>query len=156
MIRRSPLPETAGARCFRLELPSDPATIPWVSLGLRGFLRATGWNRRESFRLDLAVNEALHNAMLHGNQQAHDRTVELLVADDGQMTWVEVWDRGAGFNPDAVQPVVERNEALAEGGRGVVLMRRLTDEFEVHHGPQGTCVRMLKYHASGREPRRAA
>ena len=135
-----------GRRWFHLELPSDREALPWVSHGLRGFLRATGWCRRDAFRIDLAVNEALDNAIRHGNRRDPDLTVQLSVEDDGESIRMEITDRGRGFDPRMVQPLQERNLALAEGGRGLIHMRRLTDEVEVDCGPEGTRVRMRKFH----------
>ena len=144
-----------GEAWFRLELPSDPAALPWVSLGLRGFLRSTGWPRREVARLDLAVNEALHNAMTHGNQRRTDRTVRLAARDDGSGVVLEVDDGGAGFELTLVPPLEERNRRLLEGGRGVALMLRLMDSVEVLRVPGGTRVRMVKHRPDAPALRRA-
>ena len=144
-----------AGRWFQLELPSDPGALPWLSHGLRGFLRAAGWNRREMFRIDLAVNEAVHNAMVHGSRGGAAETVELRVHDDGRKTVFEVVDRGAGFEPALLQPLAERNRDLLEGGRGVALTYRLMDSVEVIREPQGTRVRMVKTHPEAAELRRA-
>ncbi len=140
---------------FRLELPSDPAVLPWVSHGLRGFLRARGWSRREVFRIDLAVNEAVNNAIVHGNRRRADRTVELVARDGPDGVGFEVGDSGAGFEIRALQPLAERNRELLEGGRGVALMLRLMDEVKVVRVPGGTRVRMWKSRSAAQELRRA-
>lgn len=151
----APFPE--GARWFRLELPSDPFGLRVVSHGLRCFLRAGGWGWRDCFRLDLAVNEALENAITHGNLNRRERLVTLEVCDDGEVLTVDVRDEGLGraFDPEVLQPLSERNQALAERGRGVALMRRLMDAFEVIRDPRGTRVRMLKRKPAVAEWRKA-
>jgi serine/threonine-protein kinase RsbW len=145
----------AAGHWFQLELPSDLDALPWLSHGLRGFLRAAGWNRRDMFRIDLAVNEAVHNAMVHGNRRSPGKTVELRVHDDTRRTVFEVVDRGTGFEPADLQSLTERNRDLLEGGRGVALMVRLMDSVEVIREPWGTRVRMVKAHPEAAALRRA-
>ncbi len=146
-----------GAQWFRLELPSDASGLRVVSHGLRCFLRATGWGRSDCFRLDLAVNEAIENAITHGNLNRRERLVTLEVCDDGEVLTVDVLDEGLGqgFDPEKLQPLSERNLALAERGRGVALMRRLMDGFEVIREARGTRVRMLKRKPAAFEWRQA-
>jgi serine/threonine-protein kinase RsbW len=146
-----------GVKWFRLELPSDPSSTRLVSHGLRCFLRACGWERREAFRIDLAVNEALDNAITHGNLHRWERQVCLTVADDGEALVVEVQDEGLGapFDPDSLQSLRTRNEALAERGRGVALMKKLMDEVTFVRDPDGHRVRMLKRRPDAGQKRRA-
>jgi len=134
-------------RWFRVEIPSSTAALPWVSHGLRGFLRAVGWCRRDVFRLDLAVNEALDNAITHGNLNRVERVVRLEVRDEGDAVTVKIRDEGLGrpFDPDQLQPLSARNDALAERGRGVALMRSLMDEVRVTRESGSTVVCMKKY-----------
>ncbi|MBI5837343.1 MAG: ATP-binding protein [Candidatus Eisenbacteria bacterium] len=145
----------AAQHWFRVELPSDPAMLPWVSHGLRTFLRASGWSRRDTFRIDLAVNEAMHNAITHGNSRRADRTVELVVSDVEDGVWFDVVDRGNGFDVGRLQSVTERNREMLEGGRGVALMLRLMDNVEVVRGPGENRVRMWKTRPGAMEMRKA-
>ena len=155
MIAPRPVERGDGAAWFRIELPSDPAILPWLSHGLRGFLRATGWRRRDAFRMELAVNEAVDNAIRHGNRGDSSAVTRLNVSDDGQELVVEVQDQGAGFQLEAVQPLSERNLALAEGGRGVALMQRLMDEVRVETRDGRNCVRMKKTRPDAQALRKA-
>lgn len=153
-------PETRlgeGVKWFRLELPSDPSSTRLVSHGLRCFLRACGWERREAFRIDLAVNEALDNAITHGNLNRWERRVCLSVRDDGECLRVEVQDEGMGapFDPAVLQSLRARNEALAERGRGVALMKKLMDEVTFVRDESGQRVLMLKRRPGAAQVRRA-
>lgn len=95
--------------------------------------------------LRLAVSEATTNAV-----EAHlDAGIELAVrirceVGDGRVQ-VEVCDRGAGFDPQALvphPPVTDPERLQFERGLGVSLMRKLTDKHEIESGPDGTTVRM--------------
>ena len=146
--------EPGAGSWFRLELPSDPRALPWVSHGLRGFFRATGWSRRHAFHLELAVNEALDNAMSHGNRLRPGAVVRLEIEDCETGVRIDVVDQGAGFDPASLDPIARRNETLAERGRGVALMRRLMDEIDFQSGPRGTRLRMTKRRPAGRTAHR--
>lgn len=146
-----------GVNWFRLELPSDPASTRLVSHGLRCFLRACGWKRRDTFRIDLAVNEALDNAITHGNLHRRERLVSLTVWDDGENLVIEVQDEGLGaaFDPARLQSLRVRNDALAERGRGVALMRELMDEVTFVRDHAGQRVQLSKRRPDAGQLRRA-
>ena len=142
-------------RWFQMELPSNLEALTWLSQGLRGFLRASGWDRREVFHVDLAVNEAVHNAMIHGNRRRAEAPVRVEARDDGERLVLDVLDQGGGFDPAALPSLTERNRNLQEGGRGVALMQRLMDSVEVIREPGGTRVRLVKAHPEAEQLRRA-
>jgi serine/threonine-protein kinase RsbW len=96
----------------------------------------------------LVISEACTNAVNYADPAA-DYQVRLSVV--GRRCLIEVLDRGRGFDlralPDTMPP------ADAPSGRGVALMRYLTDELEFQSDPAGgTAVRMRKQLSLDRDP----
>ena len=69
------------------------------------------------------VEEAIVNAIVHGNKLDPAKTVRVSCAVTPQMARIEITDAGVGFDPAAV-PDCTRDERLeVPSGRGVMLMR---------------------------------
>lgn len=88
--------------------------------------------------------EAVNNAIIHGNKGDVTKNVTVEITADGNIFEVFVTDEGKGFEfnnlPDPTKP--ENIENLH--GRGVFLMRHLSDSIE--YNDTGTEVRMrFKY-----------
>ncbi|HYP53179.1 MAG TPA: ATP-binding protein, partial [Pyrinomonadaceae bacterium] len=94
---------------------------------------------------DMAVREAVTNAVLHGNQLDEAKSVELGFAHTGAALVITVRDRGTGFDPASVpDPTAEQN-LLKASGRGILFMRNFMDEVSwARHPEGGTLVRMTK------------
>ena len=102
-------------------------------------------NEEAAFGLDLAVREAVTNAVLHGNRQDAGQPVELAFTDDGTELVVTVRDRGEGFNPEAVPDPTDAQNLLKASGRGILFIRTFMDTVEWSRHPEGgTIVRMTK------------
>lgn len=95
--------------------------------------------------LMLLLSEAVTNAIEHGNQFDPNKTAEIEVEITDSDVIASVKDQGPGFKPaDQENPLTEEN-LLKEGGRGVFLLKELSDEVEYLDG--GTRLRfILKKH----------
>jgi serine/threonine-protein kinase RsbW len=74
--------------------------------------------------LQLAIAEAAANVIRHAEGTA-DYSVEVVIGDGS--CEISVIDGGPGLGPDGDESITDR--ILAEGGRGVGIMRALTDEL---------------------------
>lgn len=92
-------------------------------------------------RIQLAVNEAVMNAILHGNHQDSTKTVAISAKKQSNHIEVSVKDQGAGFNPDIIPDPTDENRLLKTSGRGVFLIKQLADEVSFKKG--GTLVKMI-------------
>jgi len=96
-----------------------------------------GYSANEIGSIDLALREALVNAIIHGNRSDPEKAVRICVAlqpDRGVL--IVVKDGGAGFDPSQVpSPVVGQN-LLAGHGRGIFLINQLMEDvhFDFEHG----------------------
>jgi serine/threonine-protein kinase RsbW len=100
-------------------------------------LISNGYSADELGRIDLALREALVNAIIHGNHSDPKKAVRICVAlqsDRGVL--IVVKDSGSGFDPNQVpNPVIGQN-LLAGHGRGIFLINQLMEDvhFNFEHG----------------------
>jgi len=90
---------------------------------LLGQLRSHRWNHREVFGVHLAIEEALINAIRHGNRLDPRKRIEVhcRLADD--RVKIEIADEGPGFDPGRVPDPTDAKHLSLPVGRGVLLMR---------------------------------
>ena len=126
-----------------LTIPSDPSELLRVEETIVPALEERGYGQRALFGVKLALEEAVINAMLHGNKM--DKTKDVIVRfkiDDDKLL-VEVQDEGEGFDLKAVpDPTLDEN-LEADHGRGIILMRAYMDE--VRYSQSGSTVTMVKF-----------
>jgi serine/threonine-protein kinase RsbW len=101
--------------------------------------------------VELALREALNNAVVHGNgTDAHKLVHVRCRCESGKGVSLIVSDQGQGFDPNALPDPLVAENLETECGRGILLMKQSMDEvsFKGH----GTEVHMRK--ASPRQQRR--
>jgi serine/threonine-protein kinase RsbW len=104
--------------------------------------RSCGYGEDVCFAISLAVEEALINAIKHGNRGDASKKVTV-VADVGpELARIVVVDEGGGFDPSSVpDPTLDEN-LEKPSGRGIMLMRAYMDEVSFNR--QGNAVTMIK------------
>lgn len=118
-----------------LRIPSQLDRIQGASRELQEFLEREDWDSDSLFAVRLAVDEALTNAMKHGNGEDPSKKIYLefsLNPRRDQIT-VTIRDEGKGFNP-ALGPSGE--------GFGLILIYQFMDE--VRYNRKGNEVKMIK------------
>lgn len=107
-------------------------------------VREMGVESGKDFDVELALREALANAVMHGCQADPGKQVECLVAcDENRGMLVVVRDPGTGFDPAALPSCLNGQNVYSTHGRGVFLINQLMDEVQFKNG--GTEIRMRKY-----------
>lgn len=90
-------------------------------------LMELGWTKEEVGGFELAVDEAVANAVVHGNKADDNKKVTVRTALSREGASVTVEDEGEGFDEGGIpDPLAEAN-LLKESGRGIFLMKRLCD-----------------------------
>ena len=86
-------------------------------------LHSQRWNRHDVFGVHLAIEEALVNAIRHGNREDPRKQVQVRcrLADD--RVRVEIADEGPGFDPGRVPDPTDPGRLESPMGRGLLLMR---------------------------------
>jgi len=97
----------------------------------------------EESAVELALEEALSNAVIHGNRMDRHKLVQVLCRCQLRKgICVVVKDQGQGFDPSAVPDPTAPENIGAECGRGIWLMKSVMDEVSFERG--GAEVRMRK------------
>jgi serine/threonine-protein kinase RsbW len=105
-------------------------------------VRAAGYSEEDCFATRLAVEEALINAIKHGNR--HDPLKKIsLSADVGERRIaVTIRDEGGGFRPEDVPDPTADENLEKPFGRGIMLMHAYMDQVTFNH--RGNEVVMIK------------
>ncbi len=123
-------------------------TIPSALNGLRGVakeavaaLTAGGWvEEDQALFARLCVEEAVVNAIEHGNRRDASRTVTVECIDEGNVCCIRVHDEGSGFAPEECgQP-----DCAAMGGRGLWIIRYCMDAVRYDVSTQCLEMRMRR------------
>jgi serine/threonine-protein kinase RsbW len=99
-------------------------------------------NAKERFELDediygnimIAVTEAVNNAIKHGNSGNSKKNVFLSLTLNENLLKFVIKDEGPGFNYDNLPDPTSPENIEKPGGRGIFLMRHLSDEVQFREG----------------------
>jgi serine/threonine-protein kinase RsbW len=94
--------------------------------------------------IDLALQEALANAVIHGCGNDPSKRVEVCVAcDESRGLLIVVRDPGPGFDPSSIPSPITGQNVFSDHGRGIFLVSQLMDEVHFERG--GTEIHMRKF-----------
>ena len=102
-----------------------------------------GINQERFINFHIAVSEALINAIVHGNKESADKKVLVDIYENDDSLEVVVKDEGEGFNLNKLPDPTESENLHKEHGRGVYIMKMLTDGYECTTGNDGTTVKLV-------------
>jgi len=93
--------------------------------------------------IELAVNEALANAVVHGNHEDRNKRVDVvcLCSIEGEVS-ITIRDQGQGFDSSSIPDPTAPENQMSAHGRGIYLMRTAMDEIHFQEG--GVVVLMRK------------
>jgi anti-sigma regulatory factor (Ser/Thr protein kinase) len=112
-------------------IPADTAAMQKVTAGVNELLAGKQWPQEEIAEVDLALQEALVNAISHGCRNDPQKEVQCCVTFDAAAELViVVRDPGPGFDVAAVANPLEGDNLFKESGRGVFLINQLMDTVE--------------------------
>lgn len=101
-----------------------------------------GINQERFINFHIAVSEALINAIVHGNKENPEKKVLVDIYENDNSLEVVVKDEGEGFNLNKLPDPTESENLRKEHGRGVYIMKMLTDGYECSTGNDGTTVKL--------------
>jgi serine/threonine-protein kinase RsbW len=118
------------------------AISPFVDQLMRFILHFRGADGSET-DIEIALREALANAVIHGNGEDPSKRVYVTCRcyADGEAS-ITIADEGQGFDTSTVADPTTPSHRLAMHGRGIYLMKTLMDEVSFEEG--GVVVRMRK------------
>jgi serine/threonine-protein kinase RsbW len=132
-----------------ITIPSDTSAGHDVQERIVSMLEAREYSMRDVFAVRLALEEALVNAIKHGNQLDPDKTVRIHADVEQDRIYVEIEDQGPGYRPEEVpDPTLDENIERASG-RGLMLIKSFMNRVEFNE--KGNCIRLEKFRSSGEE-----
>jgi serine/threonine-protein kinase RsbW len=123
-----------------LDLPRDTASVTLGRCVIRSALKALGVARDVCYDLELALAEACANVVKHATgSDAYQVAVRI---EDG-MCCIDVIDNGRGYDERTLRTSMP--QPSAEAGRGLPLIRMLTENARLaHHPKRGTIMHFEK------------
>ena len=130
------------AAAKKMVIPSNLADGGRIVESVIDAMGSAGYEQSTCFAVRLALDEALANAIRHGNGGDSSKTVTVEYDVDDERVSISITDQGPGFDPtDVPDPTLDEN-LERPCGRGVMLIKAYMTE--VSYNDSGNCVTMIK------------
>jgi len=143
---------TAAASRFQCTLASDYAASREIQKAILNDITRRGFNGQSVFAVQLALEEALINAIKHGNRFAAHKKVQVQAKVTNRQAEIIIEDEGNGFDRACVPDptLLENLEKCC--GRGILLIESYMSSVQWSH--EGRRLRMVKKNEADVLPRR--
>jgi anti-sigma regulatory factor (Ser/Thr protein kinase) len=129
-------------------IPSDLTYVIGVNYQISQLLKEFGFPPQDTrVNIPLACDEAITNAIIHGNRSNPDKKVSIQLYVSPNRFRIRVRDEGDGFEVERVVDPTRGEALLRPSGRGVYLMRNIMDTVEFKDG--GRVVELEKRNSNG-------
>ena len=128
-------------RCDR-KIANDPGAGRQVLDELLERMHAEDWAQHDVYSVCLAMEEALVNAIIHGNRLDADKRVHVACRLAPDVVRIEITDEGDGFDLSAIPNPTDPDRLECPCGRGVMLIRSFMSR--VRYNAKGNSVVMEK------------
>ena len=115
---------------FEVVIPSDYEAGQAVVERIVAVVACAGFLTRDVFGIRLSVDEAVTNAIKHGNKLSPDKTVRIGFQLNDRVVRIEIEDQGSGFCPGNVPDPTAEENLERPCGRGLMLMREFMTRIE--------------------------
>ncbi|OHB61436.1 MAG: hypothetical protein A2167_04325 [Planctomycetes bacterium RBG_13_46_10] len=126
-----------------MAIASTPFAIAEVCGWILPKLKAHNFDEEDIFAVHLALEEALINAIKHGNKWDPDKEVKVDYSVSADKVEISMTDEGRGFNPETVPDPRLGENLYKNEGRGILLMQSYMDLVE--YNKSGNRVHMVRY-----------
>ena len=128
-----------------ISLPSRLDSVEKAAIAADDFAKEFGFSDEAIYAIDMAVREAVANAVKHGNLLDENKKVEITFSNIPKGLEISVRDFGTGFAVEDIPDPTDPANLLKATGRGILFMRNFTEEVEWYRHPEGgTVVKMCK------------
>jgi anti-sigma regulatory factor (Ser/Thr protein kinase) len=142
-------------------IAADLELIPGIIQSINGLLESAGFAKKEALELEISIEEALTNIVLHSKPEK-DVEIRLVVRSDRNRAEVTIEDGGQPFDPLAHQPAnrpvplgcgspsqVSLSELeLQIGGHGIQLIKAFVDDISYERGLNKNILKFVKINNS--------
>jgi serine/threonine-protein kinase RsbW len=123
-------------------IQSDLGAVRQLQTDIEDLLLANQYGEMEIFGIKMATEEALVNAVKHGNQLDPDKSVVVEYIISPTLFQIKITDEGPGFDPEDVPDPTAPENLERPCGRGLLLMRSFMNEVQFHG--RGNSITMTK------------
>jgi len=149
--KRTAVDTTTPVAPLKFEIPSDHKHQHQVQNAILEEVARRGFNSQSTFAIKLALEEAMINAVKHGNKLNPSKTVRIEAKISPTVAEIVIEDEGPGFDRKSVpDPTAEENLEKCSG-RGILLMEAYMNRVEWSRG--GRRVHMVKKNEADLLPR---
>lgn len=128
-----------------LNLPSLLESVDKAASEADTFARQNGFDDAALSAIDMAMREAVANAVKHGNKLDETKRVEVTFNNLEKGLEITVRDFGVGFAVEDVPDPTNPENLMKANGRGILFMRAFMEEVEwLNHEKGGMIVKMCK------------
>jgi serine/threonine-protein kinase RsbW len=128
-------------------IPSDLTYVLGINYHISNLLKEFGFPAQDTrVNVPLACDEAITNAIVHGNESRADKKVSIQIYVSPNRFRIRVRDEGEGFDLARVANPTQGEALLRASGRGVYLMRSIMDFVDFREG--GRVVELEKRNAN--------
>lgn len=112
------------------QIPSDTSEGRKIITEFLEHLSTEEWAEDDVFGIHLAFEEALVNAITHGNGLDPSKQVHIKMQTSPTAVRIEIRDEGPGFVPAEVPDPTDEDHLEMPSGRGIMLMRSFMSNVE--------------------------
>jgi serine/threonine-protein kinase RsbW len=132
-----------GKLKLKVTLAADRNAVDAVVQSVMDLVRQVHCNAEKYDAIELALTEALANAVVHGAKADPSKIVECdVVCNQDESMLIVVRDPGTGFDPGEIPNPLRGESVYSDHGRGIFLINQLMDE--VKFLKNGTEIHMIK------------
>jgi len=134
-------------RFEQIEITSDYTLAKKIEDQLVCVAEAHRYDEEMVFALRLSLEEALSNAIRHGNKGDAYKKVKVRYLINSDIIDIYVEDEGSGFNPRDVPDPTAQENLSNPSGRGIMLMRAYMNKVE--YNAAGNVIHLVKLNQAG-------
>jgi len=134
--------EISANGTMKFVIDSDPSQQRDIQKRILDAIEEAGYSADSLFAVKISLEEALINAIKHGNKLDAAKKVHVEATVTPDETEIIVEDEGPGFNRAEVPDPTAEENLLKCSGRGILLMETYMDRVE--YSKSGRRVRMIK------------
>ncbi|MBD3306359.1 response regulator [candidate division KSB3 bacterium] len=131
-------------RTIHIDIPSHLKFIKGISHNIIADAKLMGYDEQElRDKIPVTIDEAVTNAIKHGNKFQEDKRVEINVSINTERIKIVVADEGDGFDVSQVPDPTDPKNFLKPSGRGILFMTIGMDEIQ--YNEKGNILTLITY-----------
>lgn len=124
-------------------ISSDRNNISIIEKKIENLKNEFNIDENKFINIQIAVSEAMINAIVHGNKEDITKKVLIKIIIKERTIEIIIKDEGKGFNFEKIPDPTKDENILKEHGRGLHIIKSLSDHFKLKTGETGTEISII-------------